>query len=109
MPNFRNREELIVLLKAKKQELQREWPIDSMALFGSWARDEATATSDVDILISFSSHQHKYKDERLSLFSYIGMKHDLEDLLGCTVDLVDRVATKPRLMSNILPDLRDIL
>jgi uncharacterized protein len=107
MANFNTREELIALLKAKKQELQQEWPIESMALFGSWARGEATPESDVDILISFDGHQHKVKDKRLGLFDYIGIKHQFEDMLGCSVDLVDRVAIKPILKPYILPEAQE--
>lgn len=50
-------------------------------LFGSVVRGEDTAESDVDFLVDF--------EERASLFDQIGLKQDLEDLLGRRVDVVE--------------------
>jgi len=48
-----NRQQAIDLLARSKPELQERFGITSLALFGSTARDVATADSDVDILVSF--------------------------------------------------------
>ena len=49
------------------------------AVFGSVARGEATATSDLDVLVDF--------DAGRSLFDLAGFEHALEDFLGCKVDV----------------------
>ena len=59
-----------------------------LALFGSFARDQATGTSDVDILVAF--------DGPATSRSYFGVQFYLEDLLGRRVDLVTTNALRPR-------------
>lgn len=66
------------------------------ALFGSVVRGEATASSDIDMLIQTPEHT--------SLFRFIDIKLELEDTLGKSVDLVDYDAIKPRLKPFILHD-----
>ena len=60
-----------------------------LALFGSAARDTATAASDVDVLVSF--------DGPATSARYFGVKFYLEDLLGCPVDLVTDKALRAEL------------
>ena len=49
-------------------------------LFGSVARGDVDPGSDVDFLVDLT--------RAWSLFDHIGMQQDLEDLLGCKVDLI---------------------
>ena len=56
-------------------------PVEKAWLFGSFARDEETKKSDVDILVSLN------KDAKMG-FAFAGMICDLEDLLHRPVDLV---------------------
>jgi hypothetical protein len=58
------------------------------------ARGEAGPTSDVDVLVDFGP--------RCGLWEAIGLKHELEDLLGCPVDLVGRSGLSPYLRDRIL-------
>ena len=60
-----------------------------MHLFGSTARDEAQAASDVDILVSF--------DGPATSRRYFGVQFHLEDVLGCSVDLVTEKALRQEL------------
>ncbi|GAB4579386.1 MAG: nucleotidyltransferase family protein [Anaerolineales bacterium] len=53
--------------------------VQSLAVFGSVARGEETAESDVDILVSFSVP--------VTFDTYFDTKIYLEDLLGRQVDL----------------------
>ena len=75
-----NRNEVLDTLRAHKPVLAERFGVSELALFGSFARDEATELSDVDILVSFS-HPATSK-------SYFGMQFFIEDLLGRRVDLV---------------------
>jgi predicted nucleotidyltransferase len=65
-----------------------------LRIFGSVARDEAGAQSDVDVLVSF--------DGPATFDRYFGLKFFLEDLLGAQVDLVSEKALRPELRSAVL-------
>jgi len=58
-------------------------PVDKAWVFGSFARNEETENSDIDILISFSY------DSKITLFRYIHMVNDLKDITGKNIDLVE--------------------
>ena len=65
----------------------------SLGLFGSAARGEATATSDLDFLVEF---------ENPNFDTYMGLLEFLEKLFGHPVDLVLANTIKPRLRETIL-------
>lgn len=71
-----------------------------LAIFGSIARNEATKTSDIDILVDF--------DSKKDLFGFIDLKFYLEDLLSCDVDLVSKQALHPALKKRILNEAKQI-
>jgi uncharacterized protein len=71
-----------------------------LAIFGSTARNEATETSDIDILVDF--------DTKKDLFGFIDLKLYLEDLLNCDVDLVSKQALHPALKKRILGEAKQI-
>jgi predicted nucleotidyltransferase len=63
-------------------------------VFGSWARGEANPDSDLDILIDLESGR--------SLLDIVAIKQDLEDLLGCPVDVVTEAAVSPYIREQVL-------
>ena len=93
------RNEILQILHDHKVELER-FGVGSLALFGSIARDEAHAGSDVDILVEF--------DGTPSFGRFMDLKFYLEDLLGCPVDLVTRRALKPRLRTRVIEEAVDV-
>ena len=50
-----NRDEVLNVLRAHKPILSQRFGVRELALFGSFARDQATDTSDVDILVRFDT------------------------------------------------------
>ncbi|MDP2040327.1 MAG: nucleotidyltransferase domain-containing protein [Algoriphagus sp.] len=42
-------------LKDQKKELFKKYPIKTLAIFGSFARNEQTASSDLDLMVEFNS------------------------------------------------------
>ena len=64
----------------------RRWRIAELALFGSALRDDFRPDSDLDFLVTFED------DAPWSLLDLVGMKDELEDLLGRAVDIVERPA-----------------
>ena len=67
-------EEVLRILSAHKNELQEHFGVRSLSLFGSVARDEATETSDVDVLVEFGGPQ--------GYFGLIPLQEHLEGLLA---------------------------
>jgi len=82
------REKLINFLRDNLAEI-RGYGIKSLALFGSFARDEATDKSDVDLLVEFEG--------KVTFDSYMDLKFFLEDSLGCSVDIVSKQMLKPQI------------
>jgi predicted nucleotidyltransferase len=92
------RAEVIQLLRQHHEELTRRFGVKSLALFGSVARDEATDTSDVDLLVEF------YQAEAIGLFALFELQDHLEDLLGYPVDLGTPNSLKPRIREYVLSE-----
>jgi predicted nucleotidyltransferase len=80
------------MLKKSAPEFER-LGAKSLALFGSTARNEATSTSDVDILVTFT-HPPTFDQ-------YMETRFYLEDLLGCEVDLVTQDGLKPLVRAEV--------
>ena len=74
-----NRDEAMSLLQAHKPVLAERFGVTELALFGSFARDQATDRSDVDILVEF--------DNPPDWKAYFGAVAYLEDILGRPVDM----------------------
>ncbi len=66
------------------QKYLRTQPVKKAWLFGSYSRGEETSESDVDILV-----QYDRKNYRVGLFTIVSIKQQLQELLGCEVDLVE--------------------
>jgi predicted nucleotidyltransferase len=66
------------------EDFCRRWQVRELALFGSVLRDDFTAHSDVDVLVTFAP------ENRRSLFDFVDMQDELETLLRRKVDLVTR-------------------
>ena len=68
----------------------------NLRVFGSVARGENTPASDLDLLINL--------DPGRTLLDLIAVKQDLEDLLGCAVDVVTEDAVSPHIRDQVLKD-----
>ncbi|RMF12372.1 MAG: DNA polymerase subunit beta [Candidatus Dadabacteria bacterium] len=85
--------EILKLLRQCKPELQARFGVTDISLFGSVARGNARADSDIDILVTF--------DGPATSRRYFGVQFYLEDLLGRPVDLVTNKALRPELRPYI--------
>lgn len=65
-------------------------------LFGSIARDEADANSDVDLLVELS---------RPMGFEFFALEEFLTDALGVPVELSTRAGMRPRVLASAEEDL----
>lgn len=95
-----NRTTALTTLRKIKPILMQQFGVTQLALFGSTARDEASETSDVDILVAF--------DGIATSERYFGVQFSLEDSLNCPVDLVTDKALRPQLRPFIEQDAIDV-
>ena len=84
----RDRNDIIILLKAHKDELAQRFGVVSIGLFGSYARGEAREDSDIDIAIELPP-------DKKSLSNFLGLRRYLEEQFGRTVDLGIESTLKP--------------
>ncbi len=80
----------------QKKSLFQKYPIKALAIFGSYAREEQSPKSDLDVLVEFHS---KVGSE------FIELGDELEELLGIKVDLVSKKGIKPRYLEQIKDEL----
>ena len=68
----------------------------NVRVFGSLARGEAGPESDIDILVEL--------DPGRSVLDIVAIKQDLEDLMGCEVDVVTEAAISPYIREQVLKE-----
>ena len=90
------KDEILSTLAKDKAELQRRFEVRKLALFGSYARGEERADSDVDILVEV--------DPSIGL-EFVTLAQRIEQLLGVNVDLVSSRAVTAKAMEFIGPEL----
>ena len=73
-----DRAQTIEKLQSSRQYLSEHYGVSSMLLFGSVARNEQKEDSDVDVCVEMKPN----------LFKQAGVKVYLQELLGCSVDVV---------------------
>jgi hypothetical protein len=93
---MKTREEILAGLGAAKSDLQARFRVRTLALFGSYARNQQTERSDVDILVEV--------DPSIGL-GFVSLADELERRLQQRVDLVSSRAVKPSRRRLIEPDL----
>ena len=97
VPPSTSRSEVVARLRQHYPDLASRFKVSSLALFGTFARDEQTSASDVDLLVNFSEPVG---------FAFIHLGDRLEDLLGRRVDLVASDGIKenrrPSIMSSLI-------
>ena len=89
------RDEILETLRRHMAEI-RAFGVSRLALFGSVARGEERADSDVDILVEFSVP--------VGLFEFVRTQRYLERLLGRAVDLATPDAIRTEMRERILKE-----
>ncbi len=91
-----NKDSILSILKRVKPDIEAKYHIDSLALFGSVARGDDNANSDVDLLIEFSATP--------DLLTFIELEERLKEALGRNVDLVPRRKLRTELVDIVLKE-----
>ena len=90
-------EEIQNTIAADKDEIRRKYRAEIKGIFGSYARGDFHADSDLDLLVDF--------DEGANLFDLVGLQQFLEEKLGCKVDLVSRRSLREELRTSVLNEM----
>ncbi|PNE19837.1 hypothetical protein V511_11950 [Mesotoga sp. Brook.08.YT.4.2.5.1] len=93
-------EDILSKLSGKLSELKLEYKVKTIGVFGSYARNLQTESSDVDILVDF--------EQTPDLFEFIRLKNDLASLLEKRVDLVTRKALRKDYEDRVLCEVKYI-
>jgi predicted nucleotidyltransferase len=88
--------EILSILESHKAQLYRDYPIKTMAVFGSYARGDYNLTSDLDLLVEFNSKVG---------VKFIDLADEVENILGIRVDLVSKNGVKEKYLRSIHSDL----
>lgn len=83
-------------LRELKPKLQEKYPISSIAIFGSYARNEAIETSDVDVLVEFNG--------KIGI-KFIDLADEIETCLGIKTDVISKNGLKINYYDRIKEDL----
>jgi predicted nucleotidyltransferase len=83
-------------LARNRSKLFSEYPIESLAIFGSYARNDANNRSDLDLLVEFN--------DKIGV-KFIDLAYELEELMDLKVDLVSKKGVKEKYLKAIEQDL----
>ncbi|MHA1944596.1 MAG: nucleotidyltransferase family protein [Candidatus Hodarchaeales archaeon] len=80
--------------------LKREFQVKTIGVFGSYAREEQTETSDIDLLVEFS--------KPISFFTLFDLEDYLTNKLGVKVEIVTPGALKELIVPLIMKDVINV-
>ncbi|QFY90684.1 nucleotidyltransferase family protein [Magnetovirga frankeli] len=93
-----NRNEILDFLKTHRETLRLDYGVQKIALFGSYARGNATDDSDIDIAVELT-------EAKKTLSNFFGLKRYLEAQLGQRIDLGIESAMKPAVRETAKQDM----
>jgi uncharacterized protein len=91
--------EILIFLKQHKKTFHSEFGIVKIGLFGSFARGEATNSSDIDILIVMEDGTEDMFEKRMKLMEYLSGEFNRP------VDICHEKAIKPVFRDMVLKDV----
>ncbi|MDO9323333.1 MAG: nucleotidyltransferase family protein [Methanoregula sp.] len=89
--------DILASLKKIKGEVVKEYSVKIIGVFGSVARNEQTGTSDIDLLVEFSSP--------VGFVTFMRLENFLSEQLGNPVDLVTSDSLKPVIRQDVLAEV----
>ncbi|MCI0707290.1 MAG: nucleotidyltransferase family protein [Ignavibacteriae bacterium] len=89
-------QEIRSILASHREELRARFGVKEIGIFGSSARGDAGAKSDIDIVVDF---------EKPIGLEFTELADYLESLLSSKVDVVSKRGIKPRFLPSVEQDL----
>jgi uncharacterized protein len=90
-------DEIKEILTKHKEEVQQEYKVSELGIFGSFVRGEQKKRSDIDILVEYS--------ELPDLLKLIELENRLQKLLKRKVDLIEKSGIRTELRERILEEV----
>ena len=90
-------EEIQKTIVEAKDEIRQQYKAEVKGIFGSYARGDFHADSDLDLLVDF--------DDGANLLDLVGLQQFLEDKLGCKVDVVSRRSLREEIRISVFNDM----
>ena len=84
-------------LRELKPELENEYFVQEIGVFGSYVRNEQTLDSDIDLLIQFR--------DGMDLFKLAYLINWLGEIFGKKVDIANKKTLRPRIGRKILSEV----
>ena len=91
--------DLIEFLKANKGYLCNKFHLSKIGVFGSFARKEQTANSDIDLIVELEENTQNIYELKIELRNYF------KEHLGRDIDIAREKYLKPRVKAEILRDV----
>lgn len=91
-----SRHDILSALALAKPALKEKYSVNTIALFGSFSRNDATSKSDIDLLVDFNGPIG---------IGFVRLAEELETLLQHRVDLVSLNGIKPKYLRVIKQEL----
>ncbi len=73
------KEEILNYLSTHQDRFKKLYNLNKIGIFGSYARDEATPNSDIDIVVDLN---------KSTMFGLVAIKNDIEEYFNTHVDIV---------------------
>ena len=89
-------EKIKKIVAEESEEIRSQYKAEIKAVFGSYARGDFHADSDLDLLVDV--------DTGATLLDLVGLQHFLEDRLGCKVDVVTRRSLREELRASVFSE-----
>ena len=94
-----NQSHILDYLSANKQSISQKYHLKKMGIFGSYARSEQTAGSDLDLLVEFEDNTPDLAEKKDFL------KNELQAVFRINVDICREKYIKPVFRRHILSDV----
>lgn len=90
--------QIIQYLSLNKQDIIRKYHLKSLGIFGSYARNEQTSGSDLDLLVEFEDNTQNLTDIKEQL------RTEIQSIFHIPVDICREKYIKPLFREQILAD-----
>ena len=97
-----NQSQIIQYLSANKHNISRKYHLKKIGIFGSYARNEQTPKSDLDLLVEFEEHTPELAEKKEFL------RKEIQSVFHIHVDICREKYIKPVFRQLILSDVINV-
>jgi uncharacterized protein len=94
---MKTRDEVLQILANQKLSLLETYQITRIGVFGSYAREQQTESSDLDVLVDYSQPP--------TLPKLVELRDELSQMVALNVDVVTQNGLKPRIRDRVLSEV----